>query len=140
MTVLLHISHGEHSMIGVMPVLKRASQERGHITVSELCFLLCCQICMLLLLLLLLRCFSRVQLCVTPWTAAHQAPLSTGVSRQEYWSGLLFPSPDLHTHGQKAHKKALNVTNYQRNTNQNYSELSSHTSQNGRYPSKKKNL
>ena len=88
----------------------------------------------------MLRCFSRVQLCVTPWTAAHQAPLSTGVSRQEYWSGLLFPSPDLHTHGQKAHKKALNVTNYQRNTNQNYSELSSHTSQNGRYPSKKKNL
>ena len=90
-------------------------------------------------MLLLLSCFSRVQLCVTPWTAAHQAPLSTGVSRQEYWSGLPFPSPpDLHTHGQKAHKKALNVTNYQRNTNQNYSELSSHTSQNGRYPSKKK--
>ena len=37
--------------------------------------------------------FSRVQLCVTPWTAAHQAPLSTGFSRQEYWSGLPFPSP-----------------------------------------------
>ena len=31
-------------------------------------------------------------LCVTPWTAAHQAPLSMGFSRQEYWSGLLFPS------------------------------------------------
>ena len=30
---------------------------------------------------------------VTPWTVAHQAPLSTGFSRQEYWSGLLFPSP-----------------------------------------------
>ena len=29
----------------------------------------------------------------TPWTAAHQAPLSTGFSRQEYWSGLPFPSP-----------------------------------------------
>ena len=28
--------------------------------------------------------FSRVRLCVTPWTAAHQAPLSTGFSRQEY--------------------------------------------------------
>ena len=38
-------------------------------------------------------CFSRVQLCATPWTAAHQAPLSTGFSRQEYWSGLPFPSP-----------------------------------------------
>ena len=32
--------------------------------------------------------FSRVQLFVTPWTVAHQAPLSTGFSRQEYWSGL----------------------------------------------------
>ena len=30
---------------------------------------------------------------VTSWTAAHQAPLSTGFSRQEYWSGLPFPSP-----------------------------------------------
>ena len=30
---------------------------------------------------------------VTPWTEAHQAPMSMGFSRQEYWSGLLFPSP-----------------------------------------------
>ena len=30
---------------------------------------------------------------VTPWTVAHQAPLSTGFSRQEYWSRLPFPSP-----------------------------------------------
>ena len=30
---------------------------------------------------------------VTPWTAACQAPLSMGFSRQEYWSGLSFPSP-----------------------------------------------
>ena len=44
-------------------------------------------------LLLLLSCFSHVQLCATLWTAAHQAPLSTGFSRQEYWSGLPFPSP-----------------------------------------------
>ena len=29
----------------------------------------------------------------TPWTIAHQAPLSMGFSRQEYWSGLTFPSP-----------------------------------------------
>ena len=29
----------------------------------------------------------------TPWTVAHQAPLSMGFSRQEYWSGLPFPSP-----------------------------------------------
>ena len=30
---------------------------------------------------------------MTPWTAAHQAPLSMGFSRQEYWSGLSFPCP-----------------------------------------------
>ena len=30
---------------------------------------------------------------VTPWTVARQAPLSMGFSRQEYWSGLPFPSP-----------------------------------------------
>ena len=36
--------------------------------------------------------FSRVRLYATLWTAAHQAPLSTGFSRQEYWSGLPFPS------------------------------------------------
>ena len=45
------------------------------------------------LLLLLLSCFSRVRLCATPQTAAHQAPPSLGFSRQEYWSGLPFPSP-----------------------------------------------
>ena len=37
--------------------------------------------------------FSHVQLFVTPLTVAHQAPLSVGFSRQEYWSGLPFPSP-----------------------------------------------
>ena len=36
--------------------------------------------------------FSHVRLCVTLQTAAHQDPLSTGFSRQEYWSGLPFPS------------------------------------------------
>ena len=36
---------------------------------------------------------SHVWLFVTPWTVAYQAPLSMGFSRQEYWSGLLFPSP-----------------------------------------------
>ena len=46
-----------------------------------------------LLLLLLLSHFSRVQLCATPQTAAHQAPPSLGFSRQEHWSGLPFPSP-----------------------------------------------
>ena len=46
-----------------------------------------------LLLLLLLSRISRVRLCATPYMAAHQAPLSLGFSRQEYWSGLPFPSP-----------------------------------------------
>ena len=41
-----------------------------------------------LLLLLLLSRFSRVRLCVTPQTAAHEAPPSLGFSRQERWSGL----------------------------------------------------
>ena len=45
------------------------------------------------LLLLLLSRFSHVQLCVTPQTAAYQAPQSLGFSRQEHWSGLPFPSP-----------------------------------------------
>ena len=36
---------------------------------------------------------SHVQLFATLWTVAHQAPLSMGSSRQEYWSGLSFPSP-----------------------------------------------
>ena len=36
---------------------------------------------------------SRVQLFATPWTVAHQAPLSTGVSRQENWNGLPLPPP-----------------------------------------------
>ena len=36
---------------------------------------------------------SYVQLSVTPWTAVHQAPLSTEFSRQGYWKGLPFPTP-----------------------------------------------
>ena len=45
------------------------------------------------LLLLPLSHFSRVRLCVTPQTAAHQAPPSLGFSGQEHWNGLPFPSP-----------------------------------------------
>ena len=36
---------------------------------------------------------SRVRLCATPWTVAHQAPPSMGFSRQEYWSGVPLPFP-----------------------------------------------
>ena len=52
-----------------------------------------CMYLYICMLLLLLSCFSRVQICATPQTAAHQASVSLGFSRQEYWSGLPFPSP-----------------------------------------------
>ena len=39
------------------------------------------------------RLLSHVRLFATPWTVAYQALLSMGFSRQEYWSGLPFPSP-----------------------------------------------
>ena len=41
----------------------------------------------------MLSCFSHVHLFATRWTVACQAPLSTGFSRQEYWSGLPCPRP-----------------------------------------------
>ena len=51
---------------------------------------------------------SRVRPSVTPWTAAHQAPLSMGFSRLEYWSGFPFPSPgDLPDPGNKSGSPAL---------------------------------
>ena len=37
--------------------------------------------------------FSRVRLFAAPWTIDHQAPLSMGFFKQEYWSGLPCPSP-----------------------------------------------
>ena len=59
---------------------------------------LCVCVCML----------SHVQLFVTPGTVAHQAPLSMGLSRQEYWSGLPFPPPgDLPNPGIKPKSPAL---------------------------------
>ena len=42
-----------------------------------------------------MKSLSRVRLLVTPWTVVHQAPPFTGVSRQEYWSGVPGPSPSL---------------------------------------------
>ena len=62
--------------------------------------------------LLLLSHYSRVQLCATPLTEAHQAPPSLGFSRQEHWSGLPFPSPNypiivLISHGSKGMFKIL---------------------------------
>ena len=57
---------------------------------------------MRLLLLLLLSRVSR-GLCATPWTAAYQAPPSTGFSRQEYWSGSPVPSPCMRRPFQTVH-------------------------------------
>ena len=49
---------------------------------------------------------SRVRLLATPWTAAYQAPLLMGFSRQEYWSGVPLPSPSsLITTGQMSLSK-----------------------------------
>ena len=58
----------------------------------------------------ILCCISHVQLFATPWTVAHQAPLSTEFSRPEYWSGLPCPPPgDLPNPGIKSRSPALNV-------------------------------
>ena len=55
-----------------------------------------------------LNCFSCVQFFATSWTVARQAPLSMGFSKQEYWSGLPFPSPgDLPDPGIKPQSPAL---------------------------------
>ena len=55
-----------------------------------------------------MRMLSRVQFFVTSWTVAHQAPLSMGFSRQEYWSGLPFlPPGDLPEPGIKPESPAL---------------------------------
>ena len=40
-----------------------------------------------------MKSLSHVRLFATPWTMAYQVPPSMGLSRQEYWSGLPFPSP-----------------------------------------------
>ena len=48
---------------------------------------------MILLLKVKVKSLSHVRLFVTPWTIAYQAPPSMGFSKQEYWSGLPFPSP-----------------------------------------------
>ena len=48
--------------------------------------------------------------CATPWTVAHQAPPSMGFSRQEYWSGVPFPSPeDLPDPGIESRSPALST-------------------------------
>ena len=57
-----------------------------------------------------MKSLSRVRLFVTPWTVASQAPLSMGFSRQEYWSGLPFPSPIAPKTWIKKYVRLLTVT------------------------------
>ena len=58
--------------------------------------------------MLVLSCSVSSDSSATPWTVAHQAPLSMGFPRQEYWSGLPFPSPgDLPNPGIKLRSSAL---------------------------------
>ena len=55
-----------------------------------------------------MKLLSHVRLFATPWTVAYQAPPSVGFSRQEYWSGLPFPSPgDLPNPGIEPRSAAL---------------------------------
>ena len=62
----------------------------------------------LLICLSEVKSLSCVRLFASPWTVAHQAPPPMGFSRQEYWSGLPFPSPgDLPDPGIKPRSPAL---------------------------------
>ena len=55
-----------------------------------------------------MKSLSSVQLFATPWTVAYQAPPSMAFSRQEYWSGLPFPTPgDLPNPGIEPRSTAL---------------------------------
>ena len=65
-----------------LPVFK-ASEDQAFYLHFQACFLLSAAA----------KSLSRVRLCATPQTAAHQAPPSMGFSKQEYWSGVPLPSP-----------------------------------------------
>ena len=56
-----------------------------------------------------MKSLSRVRLLATPWTAAYQAPPSMGFSRQEYWSGVPLPSPEIMLCIDKVHATAAEI-------------------------------
>ena len=68
------------------PVLTHVSVNCGYTRGSWVCIRACCESEKV-------KSLSRVQLFATPWTVAYQAPPSMGFSKQEYWSGVPFPSP-----------------------------------------------
>ena len=79
----LHLLHCSGFLTGE-PLGKLCPSGSQEQTASYFCLPVCMCVCCL---------FSRVQLFVTLWTLAHQAPLSMGFSRQEYWNGLPRPPP-----------------------------------------------
>ena len=67
-------------------------------------------VCVCIYIYIYTHMLSRVRLFATPWTVAYQAPQSMEFSRQEYWSGLPFPSPgDLPNLGIEPGSPALQV-------------------------------
>ena len=54
---------------------------------------MCVCVCVCMCVCVYSKLLSHVQFFVTPWTVARQTPLSMEFSRQEYWDGLLFPTP-----------------------------------------------
>ena len=83
-------SHKQTSLAGVHGVTKNWTWQQLNTANHNLHKIHCVQSP---LLSLKVKSLSRVRLLATPWTVAHQAPPSTGFSRQQYWSGLPFPSP-----------------------------------------------
>ena len=75
----------------------------SHVLTSVIVLLLLNTVCFLYVL----NCFSRVKLFAILWTVACQAPLLMGFSRQEYWSGVPFPSPGDLPPGTEAGSPAL---------------------------------
>ena len=67
---------------------------RGRVYVCVcVCVCVCARVCVCVCERVCVCTLSHVQLFVTPWSVAHQAPLSVGFSRQEHWSGLPCSSP-----------------------------------------------
>ena len=74
-----------------------------------MCVCVCVCVCVCIHTYVFAQLFSHVQLFATPWATALQAPLSMGFSRQEYWSGLPFASPNLPEPGIEPQSPALQV-------------------------------
>ena len=68
------------------------SAERAYVTLGEVDYT---PLILMISMLCCAKLLGLVQLFATPWTVAHQAPLSMGFSRQEYWNELSFPSPKM---------------------------------------------